>query len=136
MFLFSGRLSLRNILDSTIAKVNCRLVTFAKVRKFMDKMTSSLVYKQTILPYFDYISLITESCIKRKIKKLQPLQNKAVKIIMGRNNYVSTEDMMLLHKELKLEMLSTRRKRFMLNFVFKYSKDIQNVNITIGQVGK
>ena len=47
---------------------------------------------------------------------------------MGRNNYVSTEDMMLLHKE--MEMLCMRRKRFMLNFVFKYSKDIQNVNIT------
>ena len=49
---------------------------------------------------------------------------------MGRNNYVSTEDMMLLHKELKLEMLCTRRKRFMFNFGFKYSKDIQNVKIT------
>ena len=71
--------------------------------------------------------LITESCIKRKIKQLQ---NRAVKTIMGRNNYVSTEDMMLLHKELKLEMLCMRRKRSMLNFVLKYSKDIQNVNIT------
>ena len=29
-----------------------------------------------------------------------------------------------------MEMLCTRRKRFMLNFVFKYSNDIQNVYIT------
>ena len=41
-------------LDATITKVNGRLVTFAKTRRFMDKSTSSLVYKQTIMPYFDY----------------------------------------------------------------------------------
>ena len=32
---------------------------------------------------------------------------------------------MLLHKELKLEMLCRRRKRFRLNFVFKYSKAME-----------
>ena len=48
---------------------------------------------------------------------------------MVRNNYVSTEDMILPHKEITLEMLCTRRKSFMFNSMFKYSKDITNVNI-------
>ena len=57
-------------------------MTFAKTHKFMDKSTSSLVYKQTILPYSDYISLIVKSSTRRRIGKLQPLQNRAVKIIL------------------------------------------------------
>ena len=41
-----------------ISKVNGWLVTFAKTHKFMDKFTSSLVYKQTMMPYFDYLHSI------------------------------------------------------------------------------
>ena len=114
-------------LDATIAKVNGRLVTFAKTRRFMDKSTSSLVYKQTIMPYFDYISLLTESSTQRKIGKLQPLQNRAVKIVCLINNYVSTEEMRNLHNELGLMLLRNRRKVNMLKLVFKYSKSIENV---------
>ena len=36
---------------------------------------------------------------------------------------------MLLHEELKLKMLCMCRKRFMLNFVLRYRKDIENMNI-------
>ena len=54
-------------LKASISKVNARLVTFAKTRKYTDQYTSSLIYKQTILPYFDYISSITESSIRKKV---------------------------------------------------------------------
>ena len=57
-------------MNATIAKVNGKLVTFAKVRNFLNKATrclSSFFYKQTILPYFDYIALLIESSNKRKI---------------------------------------------------------------------
>ena len=57
-------------LDATVAKINRGLVTFAKVRKFMNKETSCLVDKQTILLYFDHIALLIESCTKRTIGKL------------------------------------------------------------------
>ena len=38
-------------LDATIAQVNGGLVTFANIQRFMDKFTSCLVYKPTIIPY-------------------------------------------------------------------------------------
>ena len=47
----------------------------------MDKSTSCLVYKQTIMLYFDYILLLTESSTQREIGKLQTLQNRAVKTV-------------------------------------------------------
>ena len=81
----------------------------------MNKETSCLVYKQTILPYFDHIALLIESCTKRQIGKLQPLQNRVVKVIDCRNDYVGTEEMGVLYRELRLEMLCMRRKRFMLH---------------------
>ena len=95
----------------------------------MDNATSCLVYKQTILPYFDYVSLIAESSTKRKIGKFQPLQNRAVKIILKRNEYVSTEDMKLLHNQLRLSLLCTRRRKFMLKLIFKLSKSEENVEL-------
>ena len=52
-----------------------------KTQRFMDKSTSCLVYKQTIMLYFDYILLLTESSTQREIGKLQTLQNRAVKTV-------------------------------------------------------
>ena len=70
---------------------------------------------------------MTESSTQRKIGKLQPLQNRAVKIVCLINNYVSTEEMRNLHNELGLMLLRNRRKVNMLKLVFKYSKSIENV---------
>ena len=66
------------------------------------------------------MALLFESSNKREISSLQLLQNKAVKITCCQNNYVSTKDKRLLHNKLCLEMLCTRRKRFLLDLVFKY----------------
>ena len=63
-----------------------------------------------------------------KIAKLQPLQNKAVKIIEKLDGYVSTADMKSLHDKLNLKMLTDRRKMFMLKMIYKQSKDPENVN--------
>ena len=56
-------------------------------------------------PIFDYVSILVNSSTQRKILKLQPLQNKAVKIIEKRFGYVSTPDMEKLHDKLKSPIL-------------------------------
>ena len=74
----------------------------------MDKQTSNLVYKQTIMPCFYHIVLLVESSIRKKMCKLQPLQNRAVKIISCRNYYVSTAEMKVLRDNLGLSLLAVR----------------------------
>ena len=105
-----------------------RLITLARIWKLLDVRTCLLIYKQTILPIFDYVYILVNSSTQRKIAKLQPLQNKAVKIIEKLDGYVSTADMKSLHDKLNLKMLTDRRKMFMLKMIYKQSKDPENVN--------
>ena len=78
---------------------------------------------------FDYIIRITESSLRKKISKLQPLQNRAVKMILRRYEYICSADMLLLHEQSGLQMLDMRRKIFMLCFMFKYSKKIEHLDL-------
>ena len=50
------------------------------------------------------------------------LQNRAIKIILGINRYVSTEEMNNLHVQVSLMKLSERRKLFMLKMMYEYSQ--------------
>ena len=90
--------------------------------------TTLLIYKQTILPILDYLCFLVESSTQKKIKKLQPIQNRAVRIVKRLNGYISTEKMEKLHVELHLKLLSERRKMFMLMLIYKLSRDKTNVN--------
>ena len=105
-------LNFEKFVGATIQKVNGRLITLAKIRKLMDVQTSLLIYKQTILPILDYVSVLVNSSIQRQISNLQPLQNKAVQIIKKITGYISTADMKSMHKDLNLKWLDNRQKFF------------------------
>ena len=87
-----------------------------------------VIYKQTILPILDSVSMLVNCSSQKKIDKLQPLQNRAIRIINKLSGYVSTEEMKGYHKMLNLKTLSERRKLFMLILIYKFSKDEENVN--------
>ena len=109
-----NKLTFEKFLNGTISRVNARLITLARIRKNLDTKTALLIYKQTILPILDYMCIVVNSCTQAKIKILQPLQNRAVKIVEKRTGYISTDDMKNLHVKLKPVMLEERRKMFML----------------------
>ena len=121
-------LNFEKFISNTITKARGRLITLARLRKLLDFNTALLIYKQTILPILDYLSILVNSSTQRKILKLQPVQNRAVRIVKKLNGYVSTTEMELLHKQLNLKLLTERRKRFMLILMYKLSKDEENVN--------
>ena len=123
-----SRLNFEKFINSTVARVNGRLISFARIRNMMDSLTSLTIYKQTILPIIDYLSILVNSSTKRKIKKLQPLQNRAVRIISKRSGYISTEDMNALHLRFRLQHLENRRKMFMLKMMYKLSLKDENLD--------
>ena len=114
-------------LSATIGKVNGCLITLARIRKLIDANTCLLIYKQTILPILDYVSVLVNSSTQSKISKLQPHQNRAVRIVKKLNGYDSTAEMSVYHKELKQKMLGYRRKMFMLKMMYKLSKEEDNI---------
>ena len=123
-----NRLTFEKFINSTISRVNGRLISLARIRKLLDKHTSGLIYKQTILPILDYICILVNSSTQRRIKKLQTLQNRAIRIIEKRTGYISTEDMDELHWKLRLKKLCDRRKMFMLKMMYKLILKEENVN--------
>ena len=71
---------------------------------------------------------MVNSSTQRKIAKLQPLQNRAIRTVKKLTGYISSEDMMELHRKLHLKMLNNRRKMFMLGLMYKLSRIPENVN--------
>ena len=86
-----------------------------------------MIYKQTILPILDYVSVLVNTSTQRKIAKLQPLQNRAVRIIKKLSGHVSTSDMRNLYDSLNLKLLYYRRKMFMLKMMYRLIKDESNI---------
>ena len=115
-------------IDNTRAKVESRLITFARIRKYIDQNVSLLLYRQTIMPLIDFGCILFESSTKKKLSKLQPLQNRAIKLISDRNGYVSTEEMDILHKHYSLKKLCDRRKMFMIKMAYKCSLKGSNID--------
>ena len=122
------KLNFEKFISNTISRVQGRLITLARLRKYLDLKTALLIYKQTILPILDYSCFLIESSTQRKIKRLQPIQNRAIRTVKKLRGYISTEEMEKLHTELHLQLLSDRRKRFMLMLMYKLSRDDMNVN--------
>ena len=61
-------------------KIQIKLFTLSKIRKFIDKDSANIVYKQTILPILHYV--LFDSCTQKARDDLQKLQNKALRIML------------------------------------------------------
>ena len=62
-------------------KVNYKLYMFGKIRKYITINAAILIYKQTILTYFDYGSFLMNSASQNSISKLDKYQNRALRLI-------------------------------------------------------
>ena len=73
-------------------------------------------------------------CTGFAINKMQQvLQNRAIRTINNRHNYVSSQELDAMHHELHLDKLDVRRKYFMLKMMHKYSQVAENVDIYRGR---
>ena len=68
-----------------------------------------------ILPYFDYADVIFTKALNKDIGKLQKLQNKCLKICMGKVRRFSSE---AVHKLANVPFLKDRREAHVLNFMY------------------
>ena len=102
------KLTFKKCVNGTISRVNDRLINLARIRSIIDATTCLAIYKQTIHPILDYMSILVNSCATSKVTKLQPLQNRAIRIVEKRYGYVNTAEMNELHTKLNLKMLCDR----------------------------
>ena len=114
-------LTFEPFIKNTIQKVNYKLYLFCKIRYLLTSTAAVLVYKQMVLPFFDYLDIILDSCSKYYIEKLQKLQFRGIKIIYQyswNGKPLTSADEDVLHDELGIVLLKYRRIRHLLIIMF------------------
>ena len=123
------------ILDSTlnynlhvsqvVRTVLHKLTLLSKMKRYLRDDTALNVYKAMLLPYFDYADVIFDKAIDRDTSKLQKLQNRCLKICMGKERRFSTE---VIHKLAEVPFLKDRREAHVLNFMYTRKLNVKLLN--------
>ena len=96
-------------INSNKARANAELKKLYKFR-YLNKKLKLRLYKALVLPLLTYPTIPLNACSKSQIRKLQTVQNKAIKWIC--NEYWPIRcPLQQRHEELKLEFLNERLKR-------------------------
>ena len=101
----------KSVIDKTAAKI----LQLRKLRRFVTKEAALMVYKNMVLPILEYANILMNSLKAETKKKLQVLQNKALRCVLQKDNQC---DVYELHREAKLNKLKHRREKQLLLFLF------------------
>ena len=114
-------------------KVNNRLYNFAKIRPYLSESLACQIYKQTIMPLFEYASFILDSATKKNCNKLDKLQERAVRLIYFHKTFENGKrvfmDINELMKKYNIDHLDVRRKKQLLSLMFNLSKDETKLSV-------
>ena len=95
------QLSLETHANSLISKVSNKIYHLSKIRSFITKKAAILIHKNMILPVLEYGDIFLHSASQKIRKKLQTLQNKALRCALNKEKYTETN---ALHEEAKVEI--------------------------------
>lgn len=94
---------------SIISNVSFRLKNLSRIRNCITKKTSLLLYTSMIVPLFDYGDIFfNHSCKKDLIKRLQSLQNHAIRTINRLPTRTNTSK-----DEIELNLLPLEKRRWL-----------------------
>ena len=107
-------------------QVSHKLYMFTKIRPFINNTQSLCLYKSKILPYFDHGDISYNKTFTRALNKLQKLQNRALKLCLGKDARYNTD---LLHIEANPPKSEKRRIAHLLNFAFHRAHNDQYIRL-------
>ena len=128
--IIDSELSVVPALKDVYRKVEQKVYMLGKLRYLVDKKSAVLIYKQTILPYLDYIGFVLISGNIGARKSLQTLQNNALRLCLRYrlNDHVRIER---LHTEARIQSVEQRCIFQLLKLLFDYSRDPINIKIPV-----
>ena len=112
-------LSFDNHVKKTIGKVSAKILQLRKIRPYISQKAAVLIYKNMILPIMEYGDVYVPAAKQELRKKMQTLQNRALKCALSKDKRYSTQ---LLHTEARIKILKTRRKQHTFQHLFQISK--------------
>ena len=113
-------------LKAKCKKLNVRLHQLGKMGKYITNNIANLIYKQTIIPLFDYADFLTESGQNVYIERLDNLHSKALHIIDCNTN-VKAEDAQLEYLY-GLSTPSVRTRDHHCAIMYRLSRTQQNLD--------
>ena len=99
-----------------------------KLRYIVDKRSALLIYKQTILPFLDYVGFILLSCNIGLRRDIQKLQNAALRLCL-RYRLADRISIQRLHREAKLQSVEQRGLFQLMKLIYGYSKNVNHLKI-------
>ena len=111
-------LSFEKHAKETINKTSTKILQLRKIRQYITEKAATLIYKNMILPIVEYGDIYIHSTTHDTKKKIQTLQNKALKCARGKDKRYDTQ---LLHKEASIATLRDRRKLHLLQHMYQIS---------------
>ena len=103
-------------ISTLISTVLHKLSLLAKMKRYLRDDVAINIYKTMLLPYFDNADVIYARANSSVISKLQKVQNKCLKLCLGKANRFSTNR---LHNMSNVPFLDDRRSAHTLNFMYK-----------------
>ena len=97
-----------------------KLYQLKRINPYLTEETSVMIYKSYILPIIEYGNIIYANATQKNLKKLQTLQNQALKTCLNANKFTSTNT---IHKTANLNTLEDRRNKATIKFMFKRTKN-------------
>ena len=117
--------------EHMINRVNYKLSYFHKIRKYIVIEAAEMVYKNTILPLFEFVDFVYDYGVKYTNKKLQMMHNQGLYIVYNQHflPFDEKDSTDILHRRANLHRLIHRRKAHMLSFIFNYRHEICRLDI-------
>ena len=117
-----------SLLTDTKRSVTNSLFHLRKFRHYITEKSTIAIYKQTILPVFDYAGFILISCNKSDRHDLQILKNDALRTCFNvkRRDKLSVASM---HKKAKLLSLEQQRSLQLLSLMYLHKNNVDNLRV-------
>ena len=110
------KLTYDNHAGALIQRVTDKLKYLRRIRRFINSKAALAIYKNMILPILEYGDILLISTKVSTRKRLQTLQNKALKCALGVDPLTSTEE---VHSMAKLDRLHIRRQQHIMQLMYK-----------------
>ena len=126
IFLLDSEMSLKLLLSHVKTITTTKIKILHKIRRYIDIPSALAIYKQMILPLFDYSVFLLLSCPKTNREDLQVIQNNALRLCLDirLNDRITLID---IHNRANLIGLEQRRCIQLLSLSFLHGES--NVNV-------
>lgn len=106
---------------------NQRLLSLAKIRKYIPREVALLIYKALVMSKLSYGNVLCINASKDSLSRIQRLQNRALRICQCTNRYTSN---IKLHQDTSVLPVFLRRKLDLYKIMYKRMLLSQNPAVT------